>query len=420
MPYCGAVLGASPCQNCTVHLPMSTEAESTTAIVSLFWIMLAVFAAPLLSRLLRGYVPDVVLLLGFGLLIGQHGVGLASTDGGVQLVSELGLGLLFLLAGFEIHPRSLGGRQGAFAWATWGVSFLLALALALVVGWQYGFTSAIAVAIALSSTALGTLLPILKQLGITETKLGKAVLANGAVGELAPVLAMAVLLSSHTPLASLVLLGIFGVAVLLMWSLPRKLLAKVPGLATFLQSSAGGTGQLLVRATLLMLVALMAIAAVFELDVVLGAFAAGMVLRQAQTSLDFDLEKKLETIGYGFLIPVFFVVSGMAIDVASVVRNPLPWLVAVVAIWLCRGVPILVSERLFDTGSGLDTPHERRQLALFAATGLPIIVAVTNIAVGNDLMSEGLASALVAAGATTVLLFPLAARLVGLRHARVV
>ncbi|GAA2531554.1 cation:proton antiporter [Microbacterium mitrae] len=403
-----------------MHLPMSTEAESTTAIVSLFWIMLAVFAAPLLSRLLRGYVPDVVLLLGFGLLIGQHGVGLASTDGGVQLVSELGLGLLFLLAGFEIHPRSLGGRQGAFAWATWGVSFLLALALALVVGWQYGFTSAIAVAIALSSTALGTLLPILKQLGITETKLGKAVLANGAVGELAPVLAMAVLLSSHTPLASLVLLGIFGVAVLLMWSLPRKLLAKVPGLATFLQSSAGGTGQLLVRATLLMLVALMAIAAVFELDVVLGAFAAGMVLRQAQTSLDFDLEKKLETIGYGFLIPVFFVVSGMAIDVASVVRNPLPWIVAVVAIWLCRGVPILVSERLFDTGSGLDTPHERRQLALFAATGLPIIVAVTNIAVGNDLMSEGLASALVAAGATTVLLFPLAARLVGLRHARVV
>lgn len=233
-------------------------------------------------------------------------------------------------------------------------------------------------------------------------------------------LAMAVLLSSHTPLASLVLLGIFGVAVLLMWSLPRKLLAKVPGLATFLQSSAGGTGQLLVRATLLMLVALMAIAAVFELDVVLGAFAAGMVLRQALTSLDLDLEKKLETIGYGFLIPVFFVVSGMAIDVASVVRNPLPWIVAVVAIWLWRGVPILVSERLFDTGSGLDTPHERRQLALFAATGLPIIVAVTNIAVGNDLMSEGLASALVAAGATTVLLFPLAARLVGLRHARVV
>lgn len=397
---------------------MSAEGETTTAIVSLFWIVLAALAAPLIARLLRGYVPDVVLLLGFGLLIGGHGLGLASTEGGVALVSELGLGLLFLLAGFEIHPRSLGGRQGGFAWATWAVSFILALGLSLAVGWQFGLTSAIAVAIALSSTALGTLLPILKQLGISDSKLGRAVLAHGAVGELAPVLAMAVLLSSHTPLASLVLLGIFGFAVILMWSVPRKVLSRVPGLGSFLRASADGTGQLLVRATLLMLVALMAIAAVFELDVVLGAFAAGMVLRQAHSTLDAALEHKLETIGFGFLIPVFFVVSGMGIDVMSVVREPLPWLVAVVAIWLCRGVPVLLSERLFDTGSGLDTPHERRQLALFAATGLPIIVAVTNIAVSNELISEGLASALVAAGATTVLLFPLAARLVGLRHAR--
>lgn len=397
---------------------MSTAgAEGAAAIVSMFWILLAVFLAPLIARMLRGFVPDVVLLLAFGVLIGGHGLGVASTAGGVELVSELGLGLLFLLAGFEIDPRSLGGRQGAFAWGTWLVCLVFATGLALVVGWRFGFTAAVAIGIALTSTALGTLLPILKQLGMQESRLGRAVLIHGAVGELGPVLAMAVLLSSHSPVASLVLLAVFTAAVIVIWLVPQRVVARSPGLFRFLHASADGTGQLMMRAALLMLIALMAIAAVFDLDVVLGAFAAGAILRQLSSGLDRDLEHKLESLGYGFLIPVFFVVSGMGIDIGAVIADPLVWALSVAAIWVCRGVPVWISERLFDTGSGL-VHGERRRLALFAATGLPIIVAVTGIAVSNELMPQALASSLVAAGATTVLLFPLLARVAGMRQAR--
>ncbi|MFV0373260.1 cation:proton antiporter [Microbacterium sp.] len=397
---------------------MSAEGAGTTAaIVSMFWILLAVFLAPIVARMLRGYVPDVVLLLAFGVLIGGHGVGLADTAGGVDLVSELGLGLLFLLAGYEIDPRTLGGRQGGFAWGTWLFCLALATGAGLLLVPDFGFTAAVALGIALSSTALGTLLPILKQLGIQESSLGRAVLIHGAVGELGPVLAMAVLLSTHSPWASLVLLVVFGLAVLVIWLVPQRLVARDPRLFRFIHSSADGTGQLMMRATMLMLMALMAVAAVFDLDVVLGAFAAGAVLRQIGDGLDKALAHKLDAVGYGFLIPVFFVVSGMGIDIGAVVTSPLTWLGAVAAIWVFRGVPVWASERVFDTGSGL-MPGQRRQLALFAATGLPIIVAVTGVAVSNDLMPRQLASSLVAAGATTVLLFPLLAQLAGMRNAR--
>lgn len=392
-------------------------AGEISGIISLFWILLAVFLAPILARLLRSFVPDVVLLLAFGALIGPHGLGLAATSGGVDLVSELGLGLLFLLAGMEIKPASLGGRQGAFAWGTWIVCFALGTALAFWIGNEYGFTAAVAVGIALSSTALGTLLPILKQMGISDSNLGRAVLVHGAVGEIAPVIAMALLLSSNSPLASLVLLIVFAVAVLVIWLVPGRMLRRTQWLPRLFRDAADGTAQLGVRATLLMLMALMAIAFTFDLDVVLGAFAAGAVLRQFTAAGDHGLEHKLETIGYGFLIPVFFVVSGMAIDIAVVVQQPVAWLLTLLAIWLLRGLPVYLGELLFETNSGLHA-GERRQLALFAATGLPIIVAVTNIAVGAELMPESLQSILVAAGATTVLLFPLLARLVGLRHAR--
>lgn len=395
----------------------SETGDAALAIISLFWILCAVVLAPVLARLLRGFIPDVVLLLGFGVLVGPYGLSLATTAGGVDLVSELGLGMLFLLAGFEISPRSLGGRQGAFAWGTWLVCFGLATGLAFWAGNQYGLTAAVAVGIALSSTALGTLLPILKQLGIGESALGRAVLVHGAVGEIAPVVAMALLLSSNRPIASLVLLLIFALAVLIIWKVPGRLFRNQPAFARFFRDAADGTAQIGVRATLLMLMALMAIAVAFNLDVVLGAFAAGAVLRQFTRAGDHGLEHKLEAIGYGFLIPVFFVVSGMAINVGAVVSQPVAWILAIVAIWLLRGVPVYLSERLFNTGSGLQG-LQRRELALFAATGLPIIVAVTNIAVDADLMPASLQSVLVAAGATTVLLFPLLARLVGIRNAR--
>lgn len=380
-----------------------------SAIVSLFWIAAAAVAAPLLSRLLRGLIPDVVLLLGLGVVLGPHVLTLAGTGGGVDLLSELGLGMLFLLAGYELDPKLLGGKPGRTAWLTWLAGLVLALLLVWLAAADAGFTALIAVAIALSSTALGTLLPIVKQDGVLEQPLGRAVLAHGAVGELGPVLAMSILLTGHDLSASIVILVLFGAAAAVVAWVPQRILDRRPGVERVIAALATGTTQLPVRLVFLLLLILMAVAEVFELDVVLGAFAAGLILRRLMAETHPEIQDSLETIGYGVLIPIFFVTSGMGIDPAAVAAEPLMWVLFVVAIGVARGSTVWLSERFIPHGANLEHPHERVQLALYAATGLPIIVAVTQVAVRGDLMTATMASTLVAAGATTVLLFPLLA-----------
>ncbi|MFE1594781.1 cation:proton antiporter [Nocardia sp. NPDC058705] len=402
-----------------MDLLASADVGEATPIVSLFWIALVAVLAPLLSRLVRGYLPDVVILLVAGAVVGPHVLGWASSAGGVDLVSELGLGMLFLLAGYELDPRLLGGRTGRTAWLVWIVCLLFAFAI-VVAATDTSNGTRIAVAIALTSTALGTLLPILKQQGIVDTRLGRAVMTHGAVGELGPIVAMSVLLTSRDPGSALVIVVMFVVAAAVVGFVPLRMFDRIPDLGAGLAKLGGGTSQLPVRGVVLLLLVLMVVAEVFDLDVVLGAFAAGMILRRLIAAGHPDVDSALEAIGYGLLIPVFFVVSGMGIDVAAVGRNPALWLWFVVTIAVARGLPVWLSERFVPRGDNLPTGRERVELALYAATGLPIIVAVTQVATQTGLLSADVASILVAAGATTVLVFPLVARLIGARDAKAI
>ena len=113
--------------------------------------------------------------------------------------------------------------------------------------------------------------------------------------------------------------------------------------------------------------------------------------------------------GFAFTIPLFFVVSGMGISVSAVASNPLGLVAVVLGILLCRGVPVFLADMLVDTRSGLTSKSQKAQMALYSAAGLPIIVAVTEVATSSGLLEESTSSLLVAGGALTVLLFPLLA-----------
>lgn len=394
-----------------MELVASGGVDGPSPIVSLFWIALAAVAAPVVSRLLRGYVPDVVLLLVAGTVLGPFALGWAGTGGGVDLISELGLGMLFLLAGYELDPRLLRGRSGRAAWAVWFVCLILAFALVTALAWDRSTGTKVAIAIAMTSTALGALLPIIKQAGILDKPLGRAVLAHGAVGELGPIVAMSVLLTTRDMSAAIVVVVLFVLAALLIGAVPERLFTRIPDLGSALRSLGGGTAQLPVRGVILLLLVLMVLAEEFDLDVVLGAFAAGMILRRLIAAGHPEVDSSLDAIGFGLLIPAFFVVSGMGIDVVAVAGDPVLWIGFVAAIALARGVPVWLSERFVPHGQNLERPRERAQLALYCATGLPIIVAVTQVATDAGLLTPEVASTLVAAGATTVLVFPLIARL---------
>ena len=402
-----ACTGPGPHERDTEAVPTS-EMSTAAMTLSLFWMAAAAVVAPLLARLARGRAPEVVVLLLLGVLIGPHMLGLASTAG-IEMIKQLGMGLLFLLAGMEIELKSLVGRQGRWAWATWTAGFAIAVLPAWLMTPEVNLTQAVALGLAISSTALGTLLPILKDRGLSGGPLGRAVLTHGAVGEIGPVVVMALLLTSHSPVQAGLLMGFFVVVTLVVIAVPTRLLGRLrPGGDDDLSPWSLRT---LLRAVMLLLSGLMALAAMLQFDAVLGAFAAGVALSRIGGHHAHEIAESLEHVGFGFFIPMFFVASGMAIEVAALAEYPWVLLGLAVVIGLSRGLPVFLTEQFVDTGSDLTTTRSRLQLGLYAATGLPIIVAVTEVALASELMDQTTASLLVGAGALTVLAFPLAAQL---------
>jgi Kef-type K+ transport system membrane component KefB len=388
-----------------------------SSLVSLLWIAVCAVLAPLIAGFVpRRLVPEVVVLLVAGVVIGPYGLRLAETDDAIGMLRELGLAMLFLLAGFEVEVDELTGRSGRRALTTWLGCFAVALTLVFVVGLTGAISAEVAVAIALCSTALGTLLPILKDSGLLGTRIGSAVMNHGAYGELGPIVAMAVLLGTGGPaeaVVAVILFAVLAAALTLPWTRVRH---ETSRLMQIIRAGSETTGQTTVRLTVLLLVGLCVLAEVFDLDVVLGAFAAGFVLRLAIPDGNQQLETKLNGLAFGLLIPIFFVTSGMAIDPRAVAARPTTLIIFVLFIVAVRGLPVFVAsvtERDRDTGARRFDGRDSARIGLFAATGLPIIVAVTSTAVAAGQMSAENASVLVAGGAVTVLAMPLAATLLG-------
>ena len=380
----------------------------TQELVSLTIIMAVTAVSPIVAQLIPGrFIPQTVLLLVTGAALGPYGLGVIEVNDAVKLLSELGMAFLFLLAGYEIDPKRLAGHQGKVGLVTWIITLGLAgLVVTLLPFFAKQGINGIATVIALTTTALGTLMPILKERNLEGTPIGDAIISYGTWGELGPILAMAILLSTRTGWQTMLVLGAFLAICLLCAMLPTKALKTGHRLYRFLTENANTSSQTLMRLTTFLLIFLVTISALFELDAVLGAFAAGFILRYIIPDGSKSLEMKLEGVGYGFLIPVFFVVSGAAINVRAVAGRPALLVAFIVMLMLIRAVPVYVALSLDKRKNPLSS-HHRVTVALYCTTALPIIVAVTSLAVKVGTMQSDTASTLVAAGAITVFLMPL-------------
>lgn len=377
------------------------------------FISLAIIAAiaavcPVIAQAIpRRPIPETVFLIVAGAVLGPNLVGVIWLTEPIELLSELGLAFLFLLAGYEIDPKSITGRQGRFGLGTWIVCLALGfLVVRLSPDFSIRNLDGLAVAIALGTTALGTLMPILSERNLMKTPVGTAIISYGTWGELGPVLAMAVLLSSRSGWQTLLILLAFAAVAVACAVIPRK--AKTDGsrVWAFLEEKADSTSQTMMRMTVLILVLLVALSSLFDLDIVLGAFAAGFVLRHITPVGSHSLETKLEGAAYGFLIPIFFVVSGAKINLLAVGEQPalLIWFIAMLL--AVRAVPVYLALKA-DRETRSMSAHNRLTVALYCTTALPIIVAVTSVATSAGAMTQDTSSVLVAAGAVTVFLMPL-------------
>ena len=364
--------------------------------------------APVLVALLPGpRIPQVVVLLAGGVLIGPQVLGWADRPA-IDLLANVGLGFLFLLAGYELDLHLFRERPGRLAIVAWLVTVAVAAATVGVLA-ALGFVRAfVPVALGLTTTALGTLLPILRDNDMLGGRFGRYLLAAGAVGELFPVIAIAVFLGASNKFVALASLVAVGVLALVLSFAPR--LVRGNRLERILQEGEGSTAQTTVRWTVVLLLLLLLIAEEFGLDVVLGAFLAGIVLRRWAPGDPHDLAEKLDAIGYGFFIPLFFVASGMSLDIRSIAEAPLRLLAFFVLLLAVRGVPALFLYR------DAQPPVRRVQLMFLTATALPLLVALAEIGLRNGTMLPENAAALVGAGALSVLVFPMAAVLIERRR----
>jgi Kef-type K+ transport system membrane component KefB len=378
--------------------------DLTKGLDDLVAVALVAALAPLVVAMLPGpRIPQVVIFLLGGVLIGPHVLGLADTSS-IQLLANIGLGFLFLLAGYELDPRLLRQQPGRLAIGGWLMS------AAIAVGVAAGLTAAgyirdyVPVGLALTTTALGTLLPILRDNNMLGGEFGRYVFAAGAVGELFPILIIAVFLGQRGSFVALASVALVGALALTLTFVPR--LARSAAVQRIVTEGQEATGQVTLRWSMVLLFALLAVASRFGLDVVLGAVLAGMVLRGWTRHLNMDtesLEHKFDAVGYGLFIPIFFISSGMSFDLKSISEDPLRLLIFFVLLIVVRGLPsLLVYRRAL-------APVQRLEMTFITATSLPLLIALAAIGEQDGVMLPATAASLIGAGVLSVLVFPLIA-----------
>jgi Kef-type K+ transport system membrane component KefB len=376
---------------------VSVDAESFLSIV----VVAAVAAGAAGMVASRVPLPVVVLELVLGIVVGPEVLGLADADQFIDFFANLGLGMLFFFAGYEIDFNRIRGEPLKLAAIGWVISLVLAYTLGGLLAWAGVVLSLLFTGSALATTAIGTLIPILGDAGELKTRFGTYLLAAGAVGEFGPILLITLLFSSQKELTSaLILLAFVVIAVVtalvamrgarMGWDLFER------GLET--------SGQLPIRMAVAAIFAMGALAASLGLDLLLGGFVAGVIVRLVLKGQEVPVfESKLTAVGYGFFIPFFFVTSGLRFDLGALADEPLLVPLFLSLFLVVRGVPALVIyRRTMDL-------RDRAALALYSATELPLVVAVTTIAVHEGHMRSSTAASLVGAAILSTTAFPLIA-----------
>jgi len=375
---------------------IEVDAESFFVIV-----MVAAVAAVTVAVLPRALAPPVVVVeLLIGILVGPEVLGLAHTDDFIEFFSNLGLGMLFFFAGYEIDFERIKGKPlklGALGWLlsiglAYGLGGLLA-ATGVIVSFLYTGS-------AMATTAIGTLIPILRDNGELKTRFGTYLLAAGGVGEFGPILLVTLVLSTKQPLhEAAILIAFVALALVLAMVSVRLAWRGWPALERTFEASS----QLAVRITVVLVFGLVLLAGELGLDVLLGGFVAGMITRLALKGRELQIfESKLTAVGFGFFVPFFFITSGIEFDLAALgsLGAILKLMLFFVLFLVVRGAPAMLLYR------SVLSARDRAALAFYSATELPLVVAITTLAVDGGHMESSTAAGLVGAAMLSTLVFP--------------
>jgi Kef-type K+ transport system membrane component KefB len=368
------------------------------------------FAAPLALGLVPAIrLPAVVLEIVLGILVGPAVLGWVKFDDAVEVMSLLGLAFLLLLAGLEVRFDMLRGRLLRITSLGFLVSFAVALAAGLVLDATSVTGAPLLIAIMLSATSLGVVIPVLKDAGEAASQFGQIVIAAASIADIATIVLLSLFFSGESSGlgAKLVLLGGFAVFIAAIGLAVARVERSMRISAALLRLQ-DTTAQIRVRGAFLLLAGFVVLAEQFGLEAILGAFMAGAVIKLVDTDGGMthpQFRRKLEAAGFGIFVPFFFVASGVRFNLdalfasGSTIAHVPIFLVALLA---ARGLPALLYNRAIGTQRSVAA-------ALLQATSLGFFVVAGQIGMDLNLISEATGAALIAAGLLSVLLFPVGA-----------
>ncbi len=366
------------------------------------------FAAPLvLGFFPKVRLPSVVLEIVAGIVIGPSLLGIVHPDEAIQVISVIGLAFLLFLAGLEIDFKRLRGQVLRLSLLGFVLSFGIAVAVALLLKVGGLVETPLLVAIILCATSLGVLIPVLKDAGEISSTFGQLIIAAGTIADFGAVILLSIFFSGEGSVGStLLLIGSLVVLAAAVFVAVRTAEHSMTIRSDLLRLQ-DTTAQIRVRGAVVLLVGFAAIADQLGLETILGAFIAGAVLSLVDRDDQMNhpqFRLKLEAVGFGVFIPVFFVSSGVSYDADALVAsasNVLMVPIFLAALVVVRGVPALLYRGLLDG-------RRTTTAALMQATSLPFIVAATAIGQELDLLTAAEGAALIGAGLLSVLLFPIA------------
>ena len=375
----------------------------------IFVIFVVAVTAPLLAQTRLGSrVPVVVIEVLLGVLIGPHVLQLIENDAFLATMRSVGMVAVMFMAGMEIDFNRIKGKPLSLAASGWLSSVVLAVLVVAVLHVIPDVQAPMMVVIALTTTGLGTLLPILRDSGQLEAPFGRMLLAAGTLGEVGPIVAVSLALSSRYStwqefLFLLVFLGLVGLAAAV------GVGARPPKVIALLSRTMHASTQLPVRLSLMILGGLVLIANEFGFEAVFGAFAAGMIVGLATRGPDGEAFRlKIDAVCFGWFAPFFYVGTGIAFDIGALTRD-LPTMLLLpsflVLFLLVRGLPVLLYRR------ELAKPELLPFALSMSVTSLGLVVVITHVGLQTNHMSPDIARALVGAALLSLLVYPTLSRI---------
>jgi Kef-type K+ transport system membrane component KefB len=374
---------------------------------NLLLVVAVAFAAPFVLGLApRVRLPSVVLEILAGIVIGPAVLGWVDVDEPIEVLNLVGLAFLLFLAGLEIDFGRLRGQLLRISLLGFVVSF--AIAIVVTMGLKAGdlIETPLLVAIILASTSLGVIIPVLKDVGEIGSKFGQLVIAGATIADFAAIFLLSIFFSGEGGTGSTVILLALLVVLAVAAYFALVGAERSKRISRELIRLQDTTAQIRVRGAVVLMIAFVALAETLGLEVILGAFAAGAILTlidQDQAMTHPLFRRKLEAIGFGVFVPVFFVTTGLNFDLDALFASTkalvmIPIFLA--ALFAVRGLPALVLYRRLVDG-------QRAAIAgILQATSLPFIVAAAAIGMELDLLSQAEGAALIAAGLLSVMIFP--------------